>query len=93
MKDPYEIIRHPLRTEKGTTLQADQNKYLFAIAVDANKLDVKYAVEKIYNVTVEKVNTMHYEGKPRRVRMALGKRPDWKKALVTLKSGDIIESQ
>lgn len=90
MKDPYKVILNPLRTEKGTALQVD-GKYLFAVNPRANKVAIKRAVEEIYKVSVVGVNTMNILGKRRRVRLVEGKRPDWKKAVVTLKEGEVIE--
>lgn len=90
MKDPYKIILYPLRTEKGSVLQTE-NKYLFAVDTLSNRIEVKQAVEEIYKVSVVNVNTMNILGKRRRVRRAEGKRPDWKKAIVTLKEGETIE--
>lgn len=91
MKDPYSIIYNPLRTEKGTDIQAKENKYVFTVDRNANKVEIKHAVEEIYKVKVEKVNTINVLGKWRRVRQVEGKRPDWKKAIVTLKKGETIE--
>jgi large subunit ribosomal protein L23 len=79
-----------LRTEKGTNL-LPFNKYLFWVDRGANKIDIKSAVEEVYKVKVEKVNTMTVKGKKKRVRFAEGKTPDWKKAVVTLKAGDKID--
>lgn len=93
MKDPYSVIQYPLRTEKGVALQSKGNKYLFRVDRQANKLDVKKAVESIYKVKVAEVNMMNVLGKTRRVRLAAGKRPDWKKAIVTLQKGETIEIQ
>ena len=85
------VIRKIQVTEKGTTLQA-QNKYLFEVHPDSNKIDVKRAVEKLFKVSVTGVNTMNYKGKRKRERtVRYGKRSDWKRAVVTLKDGDSIE--
>jgi len=86
----YEVLRRPLVTEKGTYLQ-EQNKYLFEVAIGANKPQVKQAVEKAFDVTVESVNLMTVAGKRKRYGRAIAKRPDWKKAVVTLKEGDKIQ--
>jgi large subunit ribosomal protein L23 len=86
----YDIIKHLVRTEKGSGMLPD-NKYLFRVASDANKIQIKLAVEEIYNVTVKKVNTLKMYGKWRRVRYKEGRTPDWKKAVVTLKQGDKID--
>lgn len=90
MKTSYDILKHILRTEKGTEMLAE-GKYLFHVADDANKIQIKEAVEDIYNVTVTKVNTLKMHGKWRRIRYKEGMTPDWKKAIVTLKQGDKIE--
>ena len=90
MKTSYDIIKHIMRTEKGSGMLAE-NKYIFHVAIDANKIQIKQAVEDIYNVTVKKVNTLKAHGKWRRVRYKEGKTPDWKKAVVTLRQGDKIE--
>jgi large subunit ribosomal protein L23 len=91
VKDPYLVLKKLLRTEKGTTLQARENKYFFHVDLDATKLDVRSAVEKVYKVKVTKVNTQVVSGKPKTVRQAAGRRPDWKKAIVTLAEGQAIE--
>ena len=90
MRTSYDTIKHIIRSEKGSGMLA-KNKYLFHVANDANKIQIKQAVEEIYNVTVKKVNTLNAQGKWRRVRYKEGKTPDWKKAIVTLKQGDKIE--
>jgi len=90
MKISYDIIKHIMRTEKGSGMLAE-NKYVFHVANDANKIQIKQAVEEIYNVKVKKVNTLKVQGKWKRVRYKEGKTPDWKKAVVTLKQGDKID--
>ena len=90
MKTSYDIIKSLLRTEKGTRMLL-QNKYLFYVADKSNKIEIKSAVEDIYKVKVTSVNVMNMRGKLRRVRYKLGKTPDWKKAVVTLKQGDTID--
>ena len=78
-------------TEKGTQL-AGLNKYLFKVDPSANKIEIKQAVENFFKVKVVKVNTMNYTGKKRRERtLHYGKKPDWKRAVVTLREGDKIE--
>jgi large subunit ribosomal protein L23 len=90
MKDPYQIIQTILVTEKGTHLQEALNQYAFKVARGANKIEIRQAVEKLFNVKVAGVNVMNRQGKRKRVRSArVGKRPDWKKAIVTLKEGKI----
>ena len=91
MKDPYYIIRRPIITEKSSLLKDEQNKVLFQVDIDANKEEIKQAVEKLFSVTVLGVSTSKVRGKVKGFRMRKGKRPDWKKAFVTLKEGDKIE--
>lgn len=91
MNDAARIVRKIQVTEKGTGLQA-LNKYLFEVHPDANKIDVRRAVEELFKVSVTNVNTMNYAGKRKRERtVRYGKRSDWKRAVVTLKDGDSIE--
>ena len=92
MKDPYSVVKTVRVTEKGTRLAADGNQYQLVVDRHANKLDIKYAVEKLFKVKVVRVNTSHVRGKARRERTAqFGRTPAWKKALVKLKTGDKIE--
>jgi large subunit ribosomal protein L23 len=86
----YEVLRQPLITEKSTDLQA-QNKYAFEIAEDANKPQVKQAVEKAFKVKVTGVNVITVPGKTRRVGRRHVQTRSWKKAIVTLQAGDKIE--
>jgi large subunit ribosomal protein L23 len=86
----YEVLRRPLITEKSTALQA-QNKYAFEIADGANKPMIKQAVEKAFKVTVTGVNVVTMRGKERRIGRRLIHTNPWKKAIVTLKTGDKIE--
>jgi large subunit ribosomal protein L23 len=89
-KEPYQIVKTMKVTEKGSALLASR-KYLFDVAPDANRIEIKHAVEKLFNVKVTKVNTMNYLGKRKRERTAnFGKRPDWKRAIVTLAEGQEI---
>jgi large subunit ribosomal protein L23 len=90
MTDAYKSINSLIRTEKGTNMLQD-NKYLFWVAKNANKIDIKKSVEEIYKVKVQDVNTISMRGKKKRVRQVLGKTPDWKKAVVTLKKGEKID--
>lgn len=90
MKNPRDILRRPLVTEKSTSLLKD-NKYTFVVDINANKVEIRQAVESIFKVKVEKVNTMRVKGKIKRVRRVPGKTPDIKKAVVTLRDGDRIE--
>ena len=91
MNDSYDIIKSPLITEKGKMTLGPQNKYLFEVSNGANKIQIKKAVEEIYKVKVESVNTLISSGKRKRVRYAEGRTPDWKKAVVTLKEGSKID--
>jgi large subunit ribosomal protein L23 len=86
----YKVLQRPLITEKNSALQA-QGKYAFEVALEANKEQIKQAVEKAFKVTVTGVNVMTVPGKRRRMRGREVMNPSWKKALVTLKSGDKIE--
>ncbi len=86
----YEVLRRPLITEKNAMLQA-QGKYAFEIAREANKQQIKQAVEKAFKVEVRAVNVMTVPGKTRRVGRQQVLTQSWKKAIVTLKPGDKIE--
>ncbi len=79
----YEIIKKPVITENSMDQMADK-KYTFEVAKDANKIEIKKAVEEIFGVKVEKVTTMRVLGKIKRMGANSGKRPDWKKAIVKL---------
>lgn len=92
MIDPYQIIKRPIITEKGTILRQEKNRYIFEVDMRANKIEIKKAIEKIYGVRVVKVNTLIQHGKPRRIRFAEGRKSDFKKAMVTLKEGDFIST-
>ncbi len=90
MKASQDIIKALVRTEKSTRVEPS-GKYLFLVSNDSNKTEIKRAVEQIYKVKVDNVNTMIVRGKMRRVRYQVGKTSDFKRALVTLKSGQKIE--
>ena len=91
MKDSRSIIKKIQITEKGTLL-GEANKYLFEVAPDSNKVEIKRAVESLFDVKVTQVNTMNYTGKRKRQRTAkYGKRSDWKRAVVTLAAGNSID--
>lgn len=91
MKDPYLIIQRPLLTEKSMDL-SHHGKYTFRVATDANKIEIRQAIERVYNVNVVKVNTMMVRGKKRRVgRFPEGRTSNWKKAIVTLAPGQTIQ--
>ena len=91
MKNIYTILKKPLLTEKGGILKEQENKVLIEVAKDANKYDIKRAVEEIFKVKVEKVATIITIGKWKKQGKSLGKRPDRKKAIVTLKKGEKLD--
>jgi large subunit ribosomal protein L23 len=91
MENIYKVIKRPITTERSMGFKDKYNKYVFEVAGEANKNDIKLAVEKIFKVKVRKVNTMGFLGKTRSFRMRPGKRPDWKKAVVSLQEGYTIE--
>ena len=86
----FEVIRRPLVTEKNTSLQA-QGKYAFEVAREANKNQVKQAVEKAFKVNVTAVNIISVRGRERRIGRRMVTGSSWKKAVVTLKTGDKIQ--
>jgi len=90
MISSFDVIKSLIRTEKST-LYEPQNKYLFLVAKSANKIQIKRAVEEVYKVKVKNVNTAIVMGKMKRVRYQIGKTPDFKRAMVTLKEGQKIE--
>jgi len=83
MRDPHDIIKKPIVTEASMDAMADK-KYTFVVDKRSNKTEIKNAVEKIFGVKVASVNTMNMLGKKKRMGQSVGKRPDWKKAIVTL---------
>jgi large subunit ribosomal protein L23 len=87
----YEIIRKPIITEKSTIQKEADNQLTFEVDRKANRVEIRHAVEKIFNVRVKKVRTIQMKGKVKRVGRILGKRRDWKKAVVTLAAGQNIE--
>jgi large subunit ribosomal protein L23 len=91
MKNIYTIIKKPLFTEKGSALKELQNKILVEVARDANKVEIKKCIEEIFKVKVEKVATINMQGKWKRQGKSLGKRPDKKKAVITLKKGEKLD--
>jgi large subunit ribosomal protein L23 len=91
MRDPRQIIIRPIITEKTTASQMEHNQYTFEVLGEANKHEVKHAVEQMFNVHVMQVRTSHQRGKWRRRGRHVGKRPNWKKAVVTLAEGETIE--
>jgi large subunit ribosomal protein L23 len=103
MRTPYDIILRPVITEKSVRLANLEvkssktketkkiTKVIFEVAMDATKPEIKEAVEKVFGVKVEKVNTMIVKGKRKGIRFLRGKKRDWKKAVVTLKPGYEID--
>src|SRR5215831_11692404 len=104
MRSPEQIIKRPLLTEKGTLLketggnpegtldpEAIKSQLLFEVAKDANKVEIRHAVEKLWNVDVVSVRTVIVRGKEKRVGRYLGKRSNWKKAIVTIAPGQNVE--
>jgi large subunit ribosomal protein L23 len=87
----YAIIKKPLFTEKGANLKETENKILVEVSCDASKIEIKKAVEEIFKVKVEKVSTLNVRGKFKRYGRSIGKRPDRKKAIITLKKGEKLD--
>lgn len=92
MMDIYQVIKRPLITEKGTRQKEQANQLAFEVDRRANKIMVRNAVENIFKVRVVNVRMANVKGKERRVGRNVGKRPDWKKAIVRLAPGEHIES-
>lgn len=91
MKDLRQIIKRPIITEKSTIERETRNIVTFAVAPDANKVEIKEAIEQLFDVTVLEVRTLRMLGKMRRVGLHSGRKPTWKKARVRLREGDSIE--
>ena len=91
MKANREVIVHPLMTEKMSALQETQNKVAFIVAPNANKIEIRKAVEDKFNVKVQKVATINMNGKMKRLGRYQGRRSSWKKAIVTLQEGFTID--
>ena len=89
-KDHRDVLVAPVVSEKSYAL-LDQNKYTFLVRKDSNKTEIKIAVEKVFNVQVTGVNTINRKGKRRRTRTGWGKRPDTKRAIVSLAGDDRID--
>jgi len=90
-RSPHDILLQPLLTEKLTALREKGNKVGFVVRSDANRIEIKRAVETMLKVRVECVNVMNVPGKMKRLGKFAGKRSDWKKAIVTLKEGEKLE--
>ena len=86
-----QALKTPHLTEKSVLQKDQSNQVTFLVDVGANKIEIKRTIEQLFKVTVLRVNTINMRGKKKRMGRHAGKRPDWKKALVTLKAGDRIE--
>jgi len=92
MNEPYDLIQTVRLTEKASLLSEKQNKYVFRVSPRANKVQIKQAIERLFNKKVISVNTCNYAGKKKRERRAdFGRKAHWKKAIVTLKEGEKID--
>ncbi|MGH3054002.1 MAG: 50S ribosomal protein L23 [Gaiellaceae bacterium] len=91
MKDLHRVVTSPLITEKGTLVNEQGNQFVFRVRPEANKIDIRRAIESLFKVKVEKVRTLMYLGKTRRVGRTVGQKPRWKKAYVTLAEGQRID--
>ncbi|NWF52221.1 MAG: 50S ribosomal protein L23 [Nitrospirae bacterium] len=91
MKNIYKTIKKPIFTEKGSQLKESENKILVEVDNNANKIDIKRAMEEIFKVKVEKVSTINTKGKWKRFGRSIGKRPNRKKAIITLKRGEKLD--
>jgi len=87
----YDVLLKPLLTEKITAMREKGNKVGFLVRRDANRIEIKQAVESVLKVRVERVHVLNVMGKVKRLGRFAGKRPDWKKAIVTLKEGEKLE--
>jgi large subunit ribosomal protein L23 len=91
MKDARAVVRRALITEKGSVLRERANQYAFEVDLEANKIEIRRAVEAIFKVKVDEVRTQRMHGKAKRLGRSVGRRPDWKRAIVTLAKGQTIE--
>lgn len=91
MKDPYNVLRRPLITEKSNLMKEEFNQIAFEVDRRANKIEIKEAVKKLFNVHVVKVRTFTMLGKRKRMGRTEGRTSSWKKAIVTLKEGERID--
>tara|TARA_B100000401_G_scaffold403462_1_gene317029 strand:- start:425 stop:718 length:294 start_codon:yes stop_codon:yes gene_type:complete len=87
----HDVLKRPVVTEKSTALREEENQYAFEVALDANKIEIRRAVESAFGVRVLDVRTQVVRGKMKRFRRGFGKKPNWKKAVVTLREGDFID--
>jgi large subunit ribosomal protein L23 len=91
MRDPREVIVRPVVTEASAMLQEEERTYTFIVVKDANKIEIRHAVQTLFEVTVQDVRTANYPGKVRRVGRSVGRKSGYKKALVKLAEGDSID--
>jgi len=91
MLDSYTLLRRPIITEKGTALKDENNQLVFEVSLDANKCEIRKAVERLFKVKVLSVRTQNRQGKLKRLGRSVGRRKNWKKAIVTLKEGDRVD--
>jgi large subunit ribosomal protein L23 len=91
MKEAHHIVKRPLITEKSTRQKEEGNQIAFLVDPQANKIEIRQAVEKLFKVKVRRVHTMNLVGKRKRLGRFFGWKSDWKKAIVTLREGDRIE--
>jgi large subunit ribosomal protein L23 len=91
MRDARDVIKRPVVTERSTALQEELRTYTFIVASDANKLEIRSAVQTLFGVKVESVRTANYQGKWRRMGRTAGRRPAYKKAIVRLAEGAEID--
>jgi large subunit ribosomal protein L23 len=91
MRSLYEVVKRPIISEKSTALAEVAGKYVFEVAVEAKKQEIRDAVQRLFNVKVREVRTMMMHGKVKRIGRFQTKRPNWKKALVTLVEGQKID--
>ena len=87
----HRVIVRPVITEQTSLAYQDKGEYVFEVHPDANKQEIKQAIERLFNVKVGQVWTMNVRGAQKRVGQSIGRRPHWKKAIVTLRQGDTIE--
>lgn len=90
-KNMHSVLRRPMVTEKTTIQKEDDNQVVFRVRIDANKVQIREAVERLLEVKVTSVNTAIVRGKTKRMGRKFGKRPNWKKAVVTLAPGEDVE--
>jgi large subunit ribosomal protein L23 len=88
--EPHRVIYRPLITEKSTIAKEEHNQVVFEVAIGANKIEIRQAVEKAFNVKVVDVKTINMQGKKKRMGRFVGRKPNWKKAIVTMALGEHI---